>query len=164
MINGSENIDFTNKVTADQTEKIFFNSLFCTNVYLEPRLVLNRYLQFFYFILFQIEVLVKLLDKIRYLFHQIMILLCLFIPAACMFYITLPMLLSVKSLIFYFPTISSSLYDFSRIFPCNLYACNPCKLCCFLFSICLHFLFCIVDQIYILILKRNLILIFDPFI
>ena len=42
----------------------------------------------------------NLLYEICYLLHQIMVLLCLFIPTACMLYISLPMLLAVKCFLF----------------------------------------------------------------
>ena len=89
-----------------------------------------------------------------------MVLLCLFIPAACMLYIPPPMLLPVESLIFYLPSVSSRIYYFSGIVFCDCNVCNPCKLCCFFFFIWFNLLFCLICQIYICILKHNLILIF----
>ena len=55
---------------------------------------------FFYFIFLQVIIFIKLLYEICYLLHQIMVLLCLFIPTACMLYISLPMLLAVKCFLF----------------------------------------------------------------
>ena len=66
-------------------------------------------MQFFYFIFFQIIILIKLFYEIGYLLHQIVILLCLSIPTACMLYISLPVFLLVESLIFYFPSASPRL-------------------------------------------------------
>ena len=78
--------------------------------------------------------LIQLLYEIGYLLHQVMILLCLFIPTACMLYISLPMLLPVKTLILYFPSVSSCPYYFPGITFCNSNICYPCKLCYFFFS------------------------------
>ncbi len=70
------------------------------------------FLQLFYFILFQIKILIKLLYEICYLFHQIIVLSHLFLKTACMLYISLPVLLTVKSLVFNFLTVPSSTHDF----------------------------------------------------
>lgn len=54
------------------------------------------------------------------LLHQVMVLLCLLIPTACMLYIPLTMLLAVKSLIFYFPSVPSGFHIFLCITFCNI--------------------------------------------
>lgn len=66
------------------------------------------FFQHFYFILFQIKKLIKLLYEICYLFHQVMVLLRLFLKTSCMLYVSLLVLLTVKSLVFNFQTVYGS--------------------------------------------------------
>ena len=70
-----------------------------------------------------------------------MVLLCLLIPTACMLYIPLTMLLAVKSLIFYFPSVPSGFHIFLCITFCNCNIGNPCKLCYFFFPSAWTFFF-----------------------
>lgn len=118
-------------------------------------------MQLFNLILFQIEILIQLFHKICYLLNEIVVLLRTFIPAAGMLYISLPVLLSVKSLVFNFPSVASGCYQFLCIRFCYLNACNPCKFSGFFISILIGLLLCIINQIYVEISKHNLILICD---
>lgn len=92
-----------------------------------------------------------------------MILLCLLMETVCMLYVSLPVFLSVKSLILNLPTVSSGQDDLSCIPFCDLYVGDPGKFCYPYFSVCLFFFLCIVNQIYIILSKWYLILIFDVF-
>lgn len=65
-----------------------------------------------------------------------------FIKAARMLDVSLPILLSVKTLIFYFSSVSSSLHDFHYILWTNRDTDNPCKLCYFFFLRQCHIFFC----------------------
>lgn len=96
-------------------------------------------MQLFYFILFQIKILIKLLYEICYPFHQIMILLRLFLKTACMLYVSLPVLLTVKSLVFNFPTVPSSTHDLLRISFRDLQAGYPRIFSYLLFLVSQHF-------------------------
>lgn len=114
----------------------------------------------FYFILLKIEVLIKLFHEICYLFHQIVIFLYTFMKTACMLYLSLPMLLSVKSLIFYFPSVSSGIYYLFCITFGNPDACNLGECCFFHLSFC-HLSFTVIDQVHIKLMEHNFILILN---
>ena len=68
-----------------------------------------------------------------------MILLCLLMETVCMLYVSLPVFLSVKSLILNLPTVSSGPDNLSCIPFCDLYVGDPGKFCYLYFSVCLLF-------------------------
>ena len=100
------------------------------------------------------------LIEICYLFHQIVIFLYTFMKTACMLYLSLPMLLSVKSLIFYFPSVSSGMYYLFCITFGNPDACNLGECCFFHLSFC-HLSFTVIDQVHIKLMEHNFILILN---
>ena len=104
--------------------------------------------------------LIKLFHEICYLFHQIVIFLYTFMKTACMLYLSLPMLLSVKSLIFYFPSVSSGMYYLFCITFGNPDACNLGECCFFHLSFC-HLSFTVIDQVHIKLMEHNFILILN---
>ena len=83
-----------------------------------------------------------------------MILLRLLVKAACVLNITLPSFLPIESLVFYFPSASSSLYQLLSIFIRDFNVCNPDKLCCNQFFF-FYLRFPVFQDIYIKILKYN---------
>ena len=83
-----------------------------------------------------------------------MVLLCTLIPTARMLQIPLPSFLSVESLIFYLPSISSSFDQFPSILIRDFNVCNPDILCCNQFFF-FYLRFPVFQNIYIKILKYN---------
>ena len=71
-----------------------------------------------------------------------------------MLYISLPVLLTVESLILYFPSASSGSDQLLRILIGDFNACNPDKLCCDSFSF-FYLRFPVFKDIYIQILEYN---------
>ena len=88
-----------------------------------------------------------------------MILLCPFMKTARMLYISLPMLLMVKSLVFYFPSVTSCTDNLFYVVFGYFTVCYPRKPCLFF----LPFYdpsFTVIEQIYIKIVKQNFVLVF----
>ena len=88
-----------------------------------------------------------------------MVFLCFFVPAACMFYVSLPSLLPVEPLVFYLPPAPPCPGKFFCISPCDLKACYPGKFCCGRFTLS-YFSLPVFQDIYLPVLEYHPVNIF----